>query len=284
MNLPYYVMGKVGLDVPPFRDPWVWSSPHADPFAQFGQEFGITDVALTGSYGEAWYEWLSEIMGSDPSDVSMALRVCPAMLMQAAQGCVGEFTGHWPSIEADLKRAISIALSRMDVRSMVQDNEEAFRLEYRPDAQVLFFVSMFPTMASQQPGPHFIIGKAALSDRKYLHYTIRHELAISLVEPICEDPEVQSVLPIAEQLTAEDRDAGGKGALLEAVVHVVRAASSEQPSLNEAHKPEAGGYHRILDALWMNRDALTSGVRPFIVKSIQSIGLAADQEMNSEQL
>jgi len=270
MNLPYYVMGKAQLRIAPFHDQWVWVDPDSDPFAQFAAQYSAIKAEI-GDVEEPWYDWLARVLSSDPFSVEQALSLCPQSLLTMATACTEEFVSRWPTIEAELKHKSETVLPADILQEAVRANGRMFGMTYPPGKRLWFFVSLFHTLASQQPGPHFVLGAALLDDRDHLLFTINHELAIALLEPICEEERVANVLPIVDEITRRDRDVRGKGALLEAVVHTVHTHEQGGSNIERYRKPYAEGYWQLLESLWRHRHLLQQGVAEFIVQSVAAL-------------
>lgn len=270
MNLPYYTMGKARLRIAPFHDHWVWVDPDSDPFSRFENQYGTINAEV-GDVEEQWYNWLARVLSSDPFSVDQALSLCPRSLLTVATACAEEFVSRWPEIEAELKHKSEAALPADALQQAVCANERMFGMAYPLDKHLRFFVSLFHTLASQQPGPHFVLGAALLDDRDHLLFIINHESAIALLEPVCEEERVADVLPIVNEITRHDRDVRGKGALLEAVVHTVHTHEQGGSDIERHRKPQAEGYGQLLESLRRHRHLLQQGITEFVVESVAAL-------------
>jgi hypothetical protein len=271
VNFPYYVMGKAQLRIAPFTDPWVWPDASSDPFECFVRMYGTVQVCLP-DIEDAWYDWLSATIVSSPESAPDCLPFCSDPLRKVAEPLVPEFLSAWPAIQADLSDRTGSALRQINVCQMLRDNEALFGLTYPTNGEKVFYVCFFPTLAAQQPGPHFVLGSACLSDPASLAKTIRGELGASLLEQLLQDDAIRLILPVVEFITRRDRDVRGGGALLEAVNQVVRAVQGDgEPELERLRKPEAEGHWRLVESLYQHRHLLQDGLSSFVVASVNDL-------------
>lgn len=255
INFPYYVLGKAQLAISPFTDSWVWIDSQSDPYILFAQEYGVEKVDI-GDVGDAWYDWLSQTISNCPECARDNLRYCDSQLLPIAQRLLPEYLLRWPSIQGKLARLLREAVSETALPSIIQRNESLFGLSYPVNGREIVYFNLFPTMAQQKPGSHFVFGLGCLYRPEQLLPQIESEVGLTLLERIFECERVRLAFRRVEAITKKDRYVRGRDSVLEALNNVIRAIEKygDAVTLNDIpRKPGEQGYWQIIESLFHHR-------------------------------
>ena len=138
----------------------------------------------------------------------------------------------------------------------MRENEALLDLSYPENSREYIYFNLFPTMAQQRPGPHFVFGLGCLYQPSQLLTQIKHEVGLILLERIFEDERVRRSFRRIEIITKNDRFVQGRGSVLEALNNVIRALEKhgESVTLDDiSQKPGERGYWCIVESLFQHR-------------------------------
>lgn len=276
VNFPYYIMGKAQLAISPFIHPWVWMDAQADPYVLFAQEHGV-EKADIGDVGDAWYDWVSQTVSNCPACARDSLQYCDSHLLPIAQRLLPEYLSRWPSIQEKFAKLLREAVTETDLSSIVRRNERLFGLSYPEDGREIVYFNLFPTMAQQKPGPHFVFGLGCLYRPESLLQRLEREVGLTLLERIFEDERVCLSFGRVEALTKQDQYVQGRGSVLEALNNVIRAIEKYRGSITLQHipwKPGEQGYRQIVESLFRHRHLWRKVVLcDFVIASLDAIAV-----------
>lgn len=274
VNFPYYVMGKAQLRILPFDDPWVWVDPEADPYVLFAQDYGAERCDL-GDVEDPWYDWLSQVSSSCPTDARESLQYCGGPLLPVARETLPEYLSRWPEIHAKLTKLLREGPSETDLSAATRRNEHLFGLSYPEGGQEVFHFNHFPTTAAQKPGPHFVFGLGCLSLPEELLPVIESELGTTLLQQILEDERLSSHRQQIEEITRQDHYVQGYGSLLDGLNMVVRTLEKRGAAVtldDIPRKPGEEGLWRIMQSLFHHRHLWPeAGLIDFVCTSLDEL-------------
>ncbi len=273
-NFPYCILGKAQLAISPFTDPWVWMDRETDPHILFDQEYGAEETDL-GDVEDAWYDWLSQTISHSPQRGSP--QYCTTPLLAIAQRILPEYLSRWPGIQNKLAKLLREAVSETDLLSIIQRNERLFGLSYPDDGEETIHFNLFPTLAEQKPGAHFVFGLGCLYQSERLADRIESEVGLTLLERILQDEGVCALSRRPETVTKNDRYVRGRGSVIEAVNSVLRAIDKHGDALTLDRIPQKlgeEGYWRIVKSLFRHRHLYPQiGLRDYVFISLDAIGV-----------